>query len=113
MLLSLEPFAVPLHQSSDGAIRVVGTRIGLDIIVSHFNRGLSPERIAAMLPTLTLADVYAVVAFYLQRREAVDAHFGEEDAQAVALQAEIESQPGYREHRERLLARKSAPAVPK
>jgi uncharacterized protein (DUF433 family) len=110
MPIVIEPQTVPLQVTSEGAIRVVGTRIGLDVIVSHFNNGESPETIAAKFPTLSLSDAYAVIAFYLRNRREVDTVLAEQDATADALQSKIESQPHYRELRERLLNRK--PAVP-
>lgn len=105
MPITFEPQPVPLHVTPDGAIRVVGTRIGLDVVVSHFNSGESPETIAAKLPTLSLSDAYSVIAYYLRNRQAVDEVIAEQDVEADRLQSKIESQPQYQQLREKLLAR--------
>jgi uncharacterized protein (DUF433 family) len=107
MDLVIEPQSVPLHKTAEGAVRVVGTRIGLDVVVAHFNSGKSPESIAASMPALSLGDTYSVLAFYLRHREAVDEYLAEQDREADALQAKVEAHPTYQQLRERLMARRS------
>ncbi len=51
---------------------VAGTRIRVwDIHVWHNLQGQSPEDIVADFPQLTLADVYAALAYYLDHREEI------------------------------------------
>jgi len=52
---------------------VAGTRIRVwDIHVWHDLRGQSPEEIVVLYPQLTIADVHAAIAYYLDHREAID-----------------------------------------
>lgn len=57
-----------------GGYYVAGTRISLDSIVQCFNEGLSPESILEEFETLTLAQVYGAIAFYLENQAAIDVY---------------------------------------
>lgn len=97
---------VPLTMTAGEAVRVRGTRVNLDTIVFHFNTGASAEMIVDLFPTLALADVYAVIAYYLTHQPEVETYLQRRRAEAEKLRAEIESaQPDCRLIRERLLAR--------
>jgi uncharacterized protein (DUF433 family) len=61
-------------QQRDGGFWVAGTRVSLDSIVYSFLSGESPESIAQSFPVLSLEQVYGAIAFYLARREEVDAY---------------------------------------
>ena len=51
---------------------LAGTRIRVwDIHVWHNLRGQSPEEVVAAFPQLSLADVYAALAYYLDHREEI------------------------------------------
>jgi uncharacterized protein (DUF433 family) len=63
-----------LTQSPDGEIRPTGHRIGLYHLVQHYNDGDSAEMLAARYPTLPLALVHRVIAFYLDNQRDVDAY---------------------------------------
>ncbi len=111
MSLSIEPEAterVPLTPSADGVVLVEGTRLPLDTVVEAFNAGKSGEEIALSYPTLGLADLYAVLAYYLRHRADVDTYVAERRRDADALRARIESHFEPRGIRERLLARRPA-----
>jgi uncharacterized protein (DUF433 family) len=59
---------------------VAGTRIRVwDIHVWHNLRGQSPEQIVAEFPHLTLADVHAALAYYLDHREAIEKQATEDE----------------------------------
>ena len=106
MSLSLEPMALPLQWGDSGDIRVCGSRIFLDDIVRRFENGDSPEIIVQHYPTLPLADVYAVVAFYLRHRQEIDPYLRQRREEALELKKKIEgSQPWRANLREELLAR--------
>lgn len=111
MTLSIEPEAterVPLTTSADGVVLVEGTRVPLDTVVEAFNAGKSAEEIALSYPTLGLADLYAVLAYYLRHRADVDAYVAERRQAAGALRADIELHSEPRGIRDRLLARRPA-----
>jgi uncharacterized protein (DUF433 family) len=58
----------------NGGYYVAGTRVSLDSIVQCFNEGLSPETILEEFDTLTLAQVFGAIAFYLDNQPAVDSY---------------------------------------
>lgn len=100
---------VPLMAAAGGVVLVEGTRVPLDLVVEAFNAGEAAEEIALNYPTLRLADIFAVLAYYLHHLEEVDAYVAERRQEAVDLRARIQSRFDPRGIRERLLARRSAP----
>lgn len=59
---------------------VAGTRIRVwDVHVWHDIRGQSPEEIVANFPQLSLADVYAALAYYLDHQEEIDRRMRQAD----------------------------------
>lgn len=57
-----------------GKPRIAGSRIQVEhLAVMHERQGMSPEDIVAEFPHLTLADVYAALAYYHDHREAINA----------------------------------------
>jgi len=63
-----------LTQETTGEIRVTGHRIGLFHLVHYYNDGYSAEMLVCQYPTLSLALVHKVIAFYLENRAQVDAY---------------------------------------
>jgi uncharacterized protein (DUF433 family) len=61
-------------EERDGGYYVAGTRVSLDSIVQCFNEGLSPEAILEEFDTLTLAQVFGAITFYLENQPAIDAY---------------------------------------
>ena len=68
MNLSFEPVAVPLFDDGQGGLRITGTRVLLERIVHAFEDGATPEGIVQSYDTLQLADVYAVLSWYLRHK---------------------------------------------
>ena len=106
MTLTLEPQPVPLTPYADGVVRVTGTRLPLETVVRAFHQGATPEEIAQDFPSLQLADVYAVLAYYLANRNTVDAYVSERTAASEAARAAHEAAFNPIGIRARLLARK-------
>ncbi len=63
-----------LTQDESGEIRMTGHRIGLFHLVHYYNDGCSAEMLACQYPSLPLALVHKVIAFYLENRANVDAY---------------------------------------
>lgn len=61
-------------EERNGGYYVAGTRISLDSIVQCFSEGLSPEAIWGEFETLTLAQVFGAIAFYLDNQPAIDSY---------------------------------------
>lgn len=108
MALTIEKDPVPLRVDEQGVVRVGDSQVLLDVVVRHFNNGAEPEAIAQGFPTLDLADVYGVIAYYLRHRSAVDSYITARRHEAEKLRREIEAvQLSRLELRAKLLARKA------
>lgn len=106
MNLSLAASPIPLHTDSDGVVRVGNTRVTLETVIGAFLDGASAEEIAYQYPSLDLADVYAVIAYYLRRRSDVDDYLQQRHQQADAVRKQNEIRFDPTGVRERLLARR-------
>jgi uncharacterized protein (DUF433 family) len=91
----------------EGGLRVGNTRISLDLVVEQYENGMTPEDMVRAYDTLVLADVYAVIAYYLRHRDEVRAYLKRREAEAEALRAKIEAEHP-RVSRAELLARRIA-----
>ncbi|MDQ2947814.1 MAG: DUF433 domain-containing protein [Acidobacteriota bacterium] len=63
-LLKVE--SIPLAIGTDGVMRVRSTRVTLDSLVTAFFEGATAEEIAQQYPTVSLADIYQVIGYYLR-----------------------------------------------
>jgi len=89
-------------------IRLKGTRIGIEHVIRYHNGGMTAEQIAhAFAYPLPLAQVYAAITYYLQRKDELDAYVRRLDAAGDQLRQEIEKDPVHRALREKLLAAKA------
>jgi uncharacterized protein (DUF433 family) len=86
-----------------GVVRVGKSRISLDLVVEQYENGMTPEDLVRAYDTLALADVHAVIAYYLQHRDEVRAYLKRRAEEAEALRAKIEAERP-RVTREELLA---------
>jgi uncharacterized protein (DUF433 family) len=106
ILLAAEP--VPLGRDADGVIRVGGTRVTLDTVVDAYLSGATADAIAEQYPSLSTADVYTTLGYYLRHRNEVDAYLSDRRAQADRLRQENERRADPAGVRARLLARRPA-----
>jgi uncharacterized protein (DUF433 family) len=105
--LSLQADAPPLRVDLGGAVRIGKSRVILDLVVSQYENGMTPEDMVCAFDTLVLADVYAVIAYYLRHRDEVLAYLKRREEEAQALRAKIEAERP-RVTRQELLARLGA-----
>ncbi len=97
---------VPLRVDESGAVRVGKTRVLYYLLLHAYKDGHSPEQIVEMYDTLDLADVYAVIAYYLRHKDDVETFLSEVEKRAAEIRREIEAnQPPREEVRARLEAR--------
>lgn len=106
MELHVPPEPVPIEADADGVIRVGGTRVTLDTVVAAFDAGATGEEIVQQYPSLTLADVYSVIAYYLRHQSEVLAYLAERQRQAAQGRDENERRFDPAGVRDRLLARR-------
>ena len=108
--MALQVFAepVPLRTDSDGVTRVGDTRVTLATIVIAFHKGATAETIVQQYPSLTLADVYAVIGYYLHHQDEVDTYLAEQQQEAELIRQQNEARFNPAGIRSRLLARRAA-----
>ena len=97
----------PLTIDADGAVRVANTRVTLDTVVAAFHDGATAEEIAQQYPSLTLADVYVVIGYYLRQQAEVDAYLRQRRQQGARVRDEHERRFDPAGVRARLLARRT------
>src|SRR5262245_34475575 len=74
----------------DGEIRLTGHRISLYHVVDRYQEGYSAEMLAEEYPTLSLALIHKVIAFYLENQAEVDAYMA---GQRALLRRQEEETP--------------------
>jgi uncharacterized protein (DUF433 family) len=106
MGFAIQEEPLPLAADADGSVRVGGTRVTLDTVVEAFNEGLTAEEIAQQYPVLALADIYAVISYYLRHREYVWEYLAQRKDLASEIRKKLDTGSSA-DFRERLLARKT------
>jgi uncharacterized protein (DUF433 family) len=105
MPLTIHEDTVPLRVDETGTVRIGQTRVILELVIHAFQDGATPEQIVQDYDTLNLADVYAVIGYYLRHRAEVEAYLAERAAAADELRKKIEAaQRDLPDIRARLLA---------
>lgn len=107
MGLTIANEPTPLTQTEHGVVRVGGTRVTLDTVIAAFEEGATAEEIVEQYPSISLADAYAVIAYYLHHRAEVDAYHARRRSESGAVREQNSTRFGSTGVRERLLARRS------
>jgi hypothetical protein len=77
----------------------------VELVIRAFQDGATPEAIAQRYPTATLADIYAVIAYYLRHRQELEAYLAEREQRAQEVRQHIERHQGdLADLRRRILA---------
>src|SRR5262249_4874948 len=105
MTLTIAADPAPIAIDEHGVARVSGTRVTLDTVVTAFQLGETPEQIALNYDTLTLADIYDPIAYYLRHRPEIDAYLGARKQQREEIRQLADARLDRQGIRERLLAR--------
>jgi uncharacterized protein (DUF433 family) len=101
----LPPF---LHWHPDGEVRLLGHRIGLYHFVFYYNQGYTAEMMLGQFPTLDLALIHKVIAFYLEHEREVDEYIARYRADLDQLRAVGPHAPSVVELRKRRQANRPA-----
>jgi uncharacterized protein (DUF433 family) len=96
----------PLTQDARGTIRVTGSRITLDTLVSCFKQGDTPEDIQEGFPSLSLAQINGVISWYLNHTAEAEEYLEKEEAEAEEIRKRIQSTPSYKELQELIRQRR-------
>ena len=88
---TVEPVTVPLREDPAGVYRIGDTRVLLEVVVRAFRCGATPETIVQSYDTLSLPDLYAVLAYCLTHREQIDEYMRRCDAEAADVRRRIQA----------------------
>jgi len=99
---------LPLSLDADQVLRVGKTRVTFDSIIQAFLDGATPEEIFQRFPAISLADSYAVIAYYLRNRSEMDSYLAKRQYQAELVRGENERRYDVTGMRARLMDRKQS-----
>ena len=91
MIALPEAVPLPLVLDEHGTIRVSGTRVTLDTLIGFYRQGETPENLHEGFPTVPLADIYAVIAYYLSHQAELDAYLKQRAEEADRIRREWET----------------------
>jgi uncharacterized protein (DUF433 family) len=98
---------IPIETDKDGVIRVGNTRVTLQTLITAFNGGSTAEEIVHQFPVLNLADVYAVITYYLRNRDTVEKNLNNRILLAEQVKLRNQKNKNMNDIRKRLLARQN------
>lgn len=85
MAVPIERLLTRTDEVCGGRPRVDGTRVTVQQIVIMYKSGFSPEGIADQYPHLTLAQIYAALAYYHANRDEIESALASEAAESESL----------------------------
>ncbi len=97
---------IPLVTGADGVMRVRGTRVTLETVVAAFTDGATAEEISQQYPSVSLADVYQVIGYYLRHSTELESYLGQRRQQMADTRRTNESCWPPEGLRNRLLAKR-------
>jgi uncharacterized protein (DUF433 family) len=68
-----------------GRIRIDGTRLTVHQVATRYQEGLTPEEIRDQYPNVSLAQVYAALAYYHANRDEIERDLESESADFLRL----------------------------
>jgi uncharacterized protein (DUF433 family) len=102
--LTIEPIPIVLGQ--DGVMRVRGTRVTLDTVLSAFSEGATAEEIAQRYPSISLADVYQAIGYGLRHSSELEPYLARRRQDTRETRSSNESRWAPDGIRDRLQARR-------
>ncbi len=82
------------------------TRVTLTMVLTAFQAGYSAEEIVLKYPTLSLIEVYSVIAYYLWNKEVFDEYLHKAEQEAQTIRNTIEQAYPTSDIRQRLLSQR-------
>jgi uncharacterized protein (DUF433 family) len=95
-----------LSQDKYGYVHLTGHRIGLRHVVELYKEGYTPPMLHDHFPTLPLALIHKVIAFYLENADEVDSSIRQSRQALDRLTAEPQQGPDAAELRRRMEAQR-------
>ena len=105
MELTYDEVRVPVSVWPGGKVSADGTRLTLETVLHAISEANPPERIVEMFPGTDLGHLYLLEGYYWTRWKEAREYMRKHKEEAERRKAEIESQPGYKEHTKRVLER--------
>jgi uncharacterized protein (DUF433 family) len=99
---------IPITMNADGVLHIIDSRVTLDTLVSAFQDGATAEEIAQQYPSISLADIYSVIGYYLRRQPEIDAYLARRRCEAEQIRQKSDERCNQSGIRDRLLARRTA-----
>jgi len=87
---------VPLTLTESGTICVTGSQVALESVVYQYQQGNTAEAILESFPSVKLADIHAVISYYLNHRDQVNECLHDQQKRARTVREDIESDPIYK-----------------
>lgn len=103
---------IPLYMNRDGVLLIGDTRVTFDTVVGAFTDGATPEEIVQQYPSLDLADIYAVLGYYLRHQAEVEVYLHRRQQHVQQVRQQNEARFPRAGIRDRLLARRPAKEAP-
>ncbi|MBC6474121.1 MAG: DUF433 domain-containing protein [Hormoscilla sp. GM102CHS1] len=72
-IINIGTMIVSTPGTCGGRPRIAGTRMSVQNIAIDYRAGMSPEKIVEEFPHLTLAQVYAALAYYHANKDRIEA----------------------------------------
>jgi uncharacterized protein (DUF433 family) len=99
----------PIFEEASGALRVGNSRVLLELVIQDFQDGATPEAITQRYDTLSLADVYSVIAYFLRHKSEVEDYLVRREQRAAEVKNRVERQQSdLSEVRARLQSRRGS-----
>lgn len=107
MSVTIKTDPLLLREDISGSLRIGQTRVLVELVLWAFQDGATPEAIVQRYPTLSLVNVYTVIAYYLQHQDEMERYLAKQEQRATEVRKQIErGQDDLAELRSRLLARR-------
>ena len=89
MSTAIETLLVSSANVCGGRLRIEGTRITVNQIVSLYKQGYTPEEIVDQYSNLSFAQVYTALAYFHANKEEIEADLQAEREEALRLEREF------------------------
>ena len=97
---------IPLVEGPDGVLRVRGTRVTLETVLAAFAGGATAEEIVQQYPSISLADAYQAIGYYLRHSSELQGYLARRRREICETRKSNETNWPPDGIRERLLARR-------
>lgn len=92
VLQQAAPPELPVHVEANGAVRVGDTRVTLEVVLTAFEQGETPEQVVHAYPSLQLGDVCMLYAYYCKNRELFCQYLEHSRAEEQNIRQKIEAE---------------------